>query len=413
MCRALGRMMKENGASTTSTARDLGMLGSHSGNRSDEGSIQSSGPEFTGSTEAEGQPATGNNGGGNDNWNDAAWRSSTWQSSWYQGSYWHGGWQGSWWTPSWSGYSWDRRDSTTASLEEQEEEDAVIQVLPDAVQGWLLLDKCGLDPMERSVIQGDIKSNFTLAGVENSLHSHWTDEQLRRRDGEARNQTFFQEEDDSISEPDYEPEDAFFQGWSDQEVAWYQDAREQEQQAWIQLQQARRTLKDARARQSEVKMSRRFYRPGNGKGNAKSRGPVGAAPQPGPCLRCRRAHRTADCPSKGNSSEEKTLEAEHLAEFTFYQQGDNAEDIAATTPLANTHQESPDEQHDFYNEVFVVEGGQHVTTEMAIQQGKAILDPGATRSMGSLHGIAPRGGGVAQCEHGTTGRQRHPTCLLG
>ena len=44
MCRALGRMMKENGASTTSTARDLGMLGSHSGNRSDEGSIQSSVP---------------------------------------------------------------------------------------------------------------------------------------------------------------------------------------------------------------------------------------------------------------------------------------------------------------------------------------------------------------------------------
>ena len=263
----------------------------------------------------------------------------------------------------------------------------MIQVLPDAVQGWFLLDKCGLDPMERSVIQGDIKSNFTLAGVENSLRSHWTDEQLRRRDGEARNQTFFQEEDDNISEPDYEPEDAFFQGWSDQEVAWYQDAREQEQQAWIQLQQARRTLKDARARQSEVKMSRRFYRPGNGKGNAKSRGPVGAAPQPGPCLRCGRAHRTADCPSKGNSSEEKTLEAEHLAEFTFYQQGDNAEDIAATTPLANTHQESPDEQHDFYNEVFVVEGGQHVTTEMAIQHGKAILDPGATRSMGSLHAV--------------------------
>ena len=60
-----------------------------------------------------------------------------------------------------------------------------VDILPDVVQGWLLLEKAGLD-LEKSIIQSDIKSHFSLEGVENSLRAHWTDGQVRRRDGAER-----------------------------------------------------------------------------------------------------------------------------------------------------------------------------------------------------------------------------------
>ena len=53
------------------------------------------------------------------------------------------------------------------TAEEEEDDEMVIEVLPHAVQRWFLLDKCGLDPFKKSVIQGDLKGQFTLAGVEN------------------------------------------------------------------------------------------------------------------------------------------------------------------------------------------------------------------------------------------------------
>ena len=56
-------------------------------------------------------------------------------------------------------------------------------ILPDAVLGWFLLEKSGLDMLEKSVIQGEIKGNFTLSGVENALRSHWPDDQIKRHDG--------------------------------------------------------------------------------------------------------------------------------------------------------------------------------------------------------------------------------------
>ena len=407
MCRALGRMMRENGASTTtSSGRGLGMPGSHSGTRSEEGSVQSGGLEQATAGEAEGHPTAVDTGGGSTTWSDNDWqRQWSWHSSW--GSW--GGWHSSpWWAGSWTHDRWGQYGANSASAEEQEEEDTIVHVLPDAVQGWFLLDKCGLDPMERSVIQGDIKSNFTLAGVENSLRSHCTDEQIRRRDGESKNQAFFQDGEEAISEPEDEPEDAFFQGWTEQEVSWYQDAREQEHHAWVQLQQARRTLKDARARQSEVKMNRKFYRPGSGKGFSKNRTPVGASPSQGPCLRCGKGHRTSDCPNKPPREEDKTLEVEHLAEFTFYQdsiedQVNNEEESDRIADHDHNHDHDHDRDHeikaptsptrpseeqlDFFNEVYVAETSSQVSTETAIMQGKAILDPGATRSMGSLHAV--------------------------
>ena len=161
MCRALGRMAKERSSTSTSTSF---RSASHtrSSAPSEGESVQSGGPEATTTNEAEGPPADSN--GGGDQWQDQYWTNwNSWGYAWY-------GWQARWWQrTSWSQGDWTWANRTSAAHEEQDKEDDMIQVLPDQVQGWFLLDKCGLDPLERSVIQGDLKSNFTLAGVENAL----------------------------------------------------------------------------------------------------------------------------------------------------------------------------------------------------------------------------------------------------
>ena len=130
-----------------------------------------------------------------------------------------------------------------------------------------------------------------------------------------------------------------------------------------------------------AKMSRRYYRgSGGGKGTGKSKTPIGASPGNGPCLKCGKGHRTSDCPRDRES--EKTLQADHLAEYTYFQE---------QAPQENVHV-PPAEQQDYYNESFVAnEHANHqdtgITTDDAIRLGKAIIDGGATRTMGSLHAV--------------------------
>ena len=85
---------------------------------------------------------------------------------------------------------------------DSEDEETNIEVLPDVIQGWLLLEKAGLGTLERSIIQSNVKSQFSLQSVENALRAHWTDDQVRRRDGEGRAQANFEDHDDDDEPPD-------------------------------------------------------------------------------------------------------------------------------------------------------------------------------------------------------------------
>ena len=262
--------------------------------------------------------------------------------------------------------------------------------------------------------------------MENSLRSHWTDEQVRRRDGEPRHQAHFQEEGDEVSEPEADPDEAYFENWSDQEVAWWQEARSTEHQAWLQYQHARRTLKDARARQHEVKMGRHFYRPkGNGKGKST---PVGANPRHGPCLKCGGSHATAACPGN-NRQDAANYGTETTEDATFYQEMPEqpvfTEDAAHAVPEdkddpkteesthrrgGNDYQQMPEQPEtnfqDFTENAFHAVSGSTgtmqlepgsttgtkisptlLTTAEAVRQGMAVLDGGATRTMASAYAI--------------------------
>ena len=295
-----------------------------------------------------------------------------------------------------------------------------MDVLPDAVQGWFVLEKCGLDFLERSVIQADLRSNFTLAGVENSLRSHWTDEQVRKRDGEPRHQANFQMDGEEISEPEADPEEAFFENWSEQDVAWWQEACTSEHQAWLQYQHARRSLKHARARQHEVKMGRHFYR---GKGS-------GANPRYGPCLKCGGSHPTSNCPGNGKKDEahygseqegqddttfyqdftgdpvtyfqdlpEDVSHTNQVGSVTYYQ--DFAEDDSHTNQVGSgTHYQDFTEDASHTNtameeseqleqalQAFMTTESKGLSTSEAVRRGMAVLDGGATRTMASAHAI--------------------------
>ena len=314
--------------------------------------------------------------------------------------------------------------------------------------------------LEKSVIQGEIKGNFTLSGVENALRSHWPDDQIKRRDGEMKNQANFQDEDEDM-EPAGDEDDSYFEDWTPEEVGWYQEARAEEQKAWLQVQQARRTLREARARQHEVKMSRKSYRAGaqeSSKGNGKGKGPVGQRPQRGPCFKCgSMEHLARDCPQNASSKmAEASIGEVEEADYTYHTTYMTDEVAATNNVLDDIADSSITEDNPVKREVQVqdeLRGGEEpsalrevdmgmqmdvsegksnmvgssylrpanvplqesegihhafsldakkVTTEQAVHQGKAVIDGGATRTMGSLHAVEGLGKRYEQL-HGQSG----------
>ena len=212
-----------------------------------------------------------------------------------------GSWHHGYWYHGWHGRRWQAPET------DSEDEETNIEVLPDVIKGWLLLEKAGLDTLE-----------------ENALRAHWTDDQVRRRDGEGRAQANFEDYDDD-DEPPEEVADSFFEDWSEEEVALYQAARQSEAEAWAQVQQGRRTLREARERQKEVRLGRKFFpTKGSGKGSgggARHQATSQGNQHPeGPCLRCGGKHATRSCPKRAEKDDRGALQVDNAsAEFVYYQ----------------------------------------------------------------------------------------------
>ena len=187
-----------------------------------------------------------------------------------------------------------------------------------------------------------------------------------------------------------------FEEWPEEQKGWFQDAKAEEHHACVQLQQARRTLREARNRQHEIKMSRKFYRPGantQNKGTGRGGGPVGMGtgarlPGHGPCFKCgAMGHKAAQCPQK--ESAQIVDEPEQAAEFTFFNEPKDApENDCANTPEVLEVPEMALAAGELSVSPMVFMGHERkVSTEEAVRQGKAVIDGGATRTMGSLHAL--------------------------
>ena len=141
MCRSLGRMLREHGQvppqqTSRQTARVSDAVPPATREEEPRPSSTAGASRDTGgqpTTEAAGDTPEASNSNQNDRWQ---WSyGNNWWSSWHTA--WGPNWYGSsdWYTNSWQRARDEAKENST-----EDEDDDVVQVLPDAVQGWFLLD---------------------------------------------------------------------------------------------------------------------------------------------------------------------------------------------------------------------------------------------------------------------------------
>ena len=291
-----------------------------------------------------------------DEWTGRPWSSHGW---------WHGSWNGS--NHSRSGQH-DRGVSDTIEYGRND----LPEILPDFIQGWYLFMDSGLDTMERNVLQAELRGDFSVRAVENVLRKHWTDVDIKKRDADKNRYSAHavleeEPEEEQACLGEWDPQGLEEQGFSSEEIACLATEQERLNDALAVIHEARQTLRDARAKQHAVKMSRQYY-PVKGKGKSRYDSGIlwkrlGKSPPPLQCFRCGGPHKVADCKEKPKEqSANQVVEAE--APFVFYNDLQEKEAHPAAEALVC------------------------LTTQEVMEQGKAVVDGGATRTIGSIAALS-------------------------
>ena len=255
-------------------------------------------------------------------WNDTSWNGRDWWQGWLQS--WRGGWQST---------DWHQSEYEPPETWHMEEED----FLPDFLVGFLLLHRSGLDANERANILAAIRGEFSVAAVSKALREQWTDEDLQRRD-RRRDHAMVADFTEDFDEEDAAWADGGIEAPDPQDepeaYAAFQDEQDTIDEALEAIKQHRKTLKDARWRQHQVRMNRKFYPmkgksgdSGKGRGSSTFSGGKGKDGYNRKCLRCGGAHSTGSCPQKSGSAQQ----AEETAEIAFCA----AETVNHTAPKDN------------------------------------------------------------------------------
>ena len=245
---------------------------------------------------------------------------------------------------------------------------AAPELLPDFLQGWYLLVDSGLDSQEKNMIQTAVNGDFSVERVAQELRTQWPDDELRRRDQGGRHAGYWArstEEDQGMSEEEetsWTAGDLRADGMTSEGIALVAEAAEEAEAALAAMEQARRTLREARAKQHQVKMSRKYYKvpEGRDRDNQKPRDKTIK------CFRCGGPHKIAECPEKKPPSQHYAKEE---APFVCY-----GETIGG-------YAEAEDEALVVHHE------SGRKTTDEAILKGYGIIDGGATRTLGSVHAL--------------------------
>ena len=289
-----------------------------------------------------------------DGWSNHSWRGQQWWN-WWDSGYYSDPWQVARSKDEWSRSSWEVSEAASEEAS---------KFLPDFVVAWMLLQRSGLDTVERSVIVANLKNQFTTHRVREALKLTWPDEELRRRDA-TRQSALFAKDDEEILLADMELDE-------DKAVEW-EEGEEEEQAAYqaleLEARTARRTLRDARERQSMMRKNRKFYP------NVNNRDQGGERRPPLRCFRCGGPHLKKDCPEKPREDQDQR------AHFVF---------SAAHEPRAagQTEKGGPE----LPGQMSCVAQSQDklalLALERIIAEGKAIIDGGATSSLASEEALA-------------------------
>ncbi|OLQ02730.1 hypothetical protein AK812_SmicGene14406 [Symbiodinium microadriaticum] len=300
-----------------------------------------------------------------DGWSQ--WRPSYWGSDWgysYQ-------WSPTWWDQ-WYGGSWNSPS--------REAEAPLVELLPDYVQGWYLLQDSSLDVSEKNIIQTALRGDYSLQKVAQELRSQWPEADLKRRDQGARQSSFWGsiEEDAAFDAEDdlegYDEKALQSEGMNEEGLVAMDQAHREAQEAYAIIQGARRTLKEARTKQKFVKLSRQYYSAkgsgGSFRGAASSSssstgGGSGRNDANMTCLACGKVgHRAANCPTR---KEEAKYEEESAPFVCYADQNEQQASYHATSEGEN-----------------FARGQGPMTTAEAMAAGIGIIDGGATKTLASV-----------------------------
>ena len=274
------------------------------------------------------------------------------------------GWSADQWSWSGQGYwQWSEwGDEHIPAFDEPQVENFI----PDFLVGYLLLNRSGLDYQERNNVLSNVKGEFGVKTVEKALRSLWSDEDIYRRDKAkghalyAEDEDFGMNDEEGLAADDYP--DFGDDQWSEEA---YAAAEQQALEAADAIAMHKRTLREARQRQHDLRLGRKFYSSSSSwKGSSKGKGKYqnyygGKGKGEKTCLKCSGPHSTHDCPRKAASQENNI--AEEQAEIAFVH-----EEIAAS--------------HDHHEQALVI-------MKDLLTQGKGIIDCGATSSLGSVEAL--------------------------
>ena len=250
-----------------------------------------------------------------DTWQD--WRSYSSSRSWYGGYYDSYTYAGTWgrWPDAWHQGSWGQKPAKPLVPK--------VELLPSFVQGWYLLQDANLNQTERNMVQTALGGCYDVDQVAQELRNQWSDHEVRHRD-QGRQTGYLRE---ALSESEGHEEDESSAAWMakpelDAEGQAAMEAAEVDaQEAMAAITAGKRTLREARFRQHQVKLGRQYYRSGPkgggpSSGTSSHRGGSSSSNNDAnmTCLKCGKlGHRAANCKETTNKAlnvdEEQTEQA--------------------------------------------------------------------------------------------------------
>ena len=259
------------------------------------------------------------------------------------------------WDWSQSGGTWSKGSWRSADFEPPAHWDVSEEIfIPEFLAGFLLLHRSGLDPNEKANILGVIKGEFNTRTVSRALREQWSDQDLARRD-KLKTGTAYMTENEPIDDEAMDAEEGCPDYLNEEEFQAYVTEEEKIQSAMVAIRAQKATLQEARWKQRQIKLARRFYpeKPYERQNTGGSKGNKGNVQ----CFRCGGPHFKDKCPLNQTKQAQVTEEA---AEIVF-----GAEETT---------------QHAFQGEGDLQGGG----VNDVVRQCMGVIDSGATASLGSV-----------------------------
>ena len=230
------------------------------------------------------------------------------------------GWRRASWTWSGSGEGWSWSSPEYEPPQEWGYSDEPF--IPEFLAGFLLLHRSGLDPAEKSNILATIKWQFTTQAVARALREQWSDSDLAKRDRSKTGNALLEEsewEDDEALMSEMTESELALLGEEEQEA--YRCEQKVAEEALEAIHAQKATLREARWKQRQIKLGRKFFPPKPFQRSSSS----SQGNRSDGCFKCGGPHKQRDCPQIRKPKEALVNEEAAEIAFTTYEENPSAE----------------------------------------------------------------------------------------